>query len=124
MPSNFDFTKACEFRDAAVKDGWLIEPTYEHESIDRAATLKKEGFFIQVITRLGKEASINIWGPDGMAINPPDTYSWAAISSGLCICNLCGKTDVETHRFSFAGRACLECLPAAKKKHEYPGWTN
>jgi hypothetical protein len=70
------------------------------------------------------EASISIWGPDGMAVGVPELYEWGAVKAGLRTCNACGKTDVETFRFSFAGRCCNDCIPAMRKKHEYPGWTN
>jgi hypothetical protein len=72
------YNAAIAYRNAAVHDGWSIRPTYEgHESVERAATLEKDDFTIMILTRdpttsdIGKwkyEASIHIWGPDGLAI--------------------------------------------------------
>jgi len=44
----------------------------------------------------------------------------------LGICPVCGKNVPfsEQSQYSFAGRCCKDCLPAMKKKHEYPGWYN
>lgn len=121
------------FRDAAVADGWSIEPTYgEHESVDRASRLKKDGFLMMILTRTPVEgdffrhryeSEVSIWGPDGLCIAPPSKYDMEEIRRGLRICEECHATDVETFRVSFAGRCCAKCLPAARKIHEYPGWT-
>ena len=118
------------FRDAAVRDGWSIQPTYQSLPVEHAATLEKDGFTIQILTLengdTGKwkyRASFHIWGPDGLQITPSETYDWKAITTGQTTCNECGTTDVETKRFSFAGRACKPCLPGAGAKAAYPGWT-
>lgn len=125
--------RAIAWRDAAMADGWSIQPTYESESSERASTLHKEGWTAQILTRDNSglaplkylyEASVNVWGPDGMGIIPPDVYDWEKIKAGLTTCNSCGKPGVETHRYSFAGRCCAECLPSMRKKHEYPGWAS
>ena len=134
---NFGFTdndnvyqRIVEFRDAAIQDGWDAKPTYpKTEPIETAASLSKDGFSMMILTRLqcGKwkyEATIAIWGPDGLNIDVPTVYSFKEITKGLRHCNLCGKNDVNTERFSFAGRCCAECLPEARKKHEYPGWAD
>lgn len=36
----------------------------------------------------------------------------------------CGAENVETYQYGFAGRACSKCLPPAKRRDEFPGWTN
>lgn len=117
---------------AAVLDGWSIEATYESESIESAAKLRRDGFVMSVLMREkdagGKwryEASISIWGPDGLAIRPvPHPYNAEAISAGLRVCSNCKDKDVPTERFSFAGRCCAKCLPRMRELHEQPGWNN
>ena len=134
--------QAVKWRDDAVADGWLIEPTYQTEDVSRAATLHKDGFTAQVITRIydeeyiktaqpwmkhmaGKtDVSIAVWGPDTLAIRPGVAYSWEALWKALMTCLECGREDVKTQRVGFAGRCCETCLPAARKRDEYPGWTN
>ena len=120
-----------EFRDAAVADGWRIDPTYANESVDRAARLTRDGYVMQVLTRDNREhkyrytydASVHIWGPDGLTIRTPEFYSFPEIEARAQTCSACGKTGVETTRYSFAGRCCLDCLPEMRRKHEYPGWS-
>ena len=70
------------------------------------------------------EGSVSIWGPDSLAIAVPMPYSWDAIVAGARTCSACGKTDVDTQRFSFAGRCCAACLPEMRRQHERPGWTS
>lgn len=120
---------AKQFRDDAVADGWSIEPTYISESVDSASRLKRDGFVMLIVTRekVGKwefEANVNIWGPDGLAIRPPEFYDFSKIELGTRTCNYCGKSDVPTERVGFAGRCCAACLPEARRKIETPGWTN
>ena len=123
--------RICRFRDAAVNDNWSIEQTYNTESQDRAAKLRRDGFTMNIVTRDGRrdnvnwvESAIHIWGPDDLVINPPINYDWGAIQKGLRTCNNCGKTNVETVRYSFAGRCCRACRPEMKRIHEQPGWTS
>ncbi len=122
-----------KFRDDAVKDGWSIKPMYDHESVESASSLSKDGFCMQILTRtddLNKypnvktlyEISISIWGPDSLQIEPPQEYDMQKIVEGMRFCKHCGKTDVDTFRYSFAGRCCKDCLPALREKHEQPGW--
>jgi hypothetical protein len=126
------YREVCAFRDAAVADGWSIEPTYgRHEAVDRFATLRRDGFTMHAKARTKDkdwqkwkyEAEITIWGPDGMVLKPGATaYDWAAIQAAVRTCNLCGATDVDTERYGFAGRCCAGCLPSARSKYERPGW--
>jgi hypothetical protein len=122
-----------KFRDDAVKDGWSIKPTYNHESVESASHLYKDGFVISILTRTNDlrlypnvnnlyEVEISIWGPDGLAIEPPREYDMKKIIDGMRFCKYCGKTDVDTFRYSFAGRCCKECLPALREEYEQPGW--
>lgn len=118
------------WRDAAIADGWSARPTYDdHESQDRACSLEREGFVVQVLTRVMKpdsrwkyQVSISVWGPDTLAIVPPDTYDWGAILAATRHCNYCRKDGVDTQRVGFAGRCCAACLPAQRKVSERPGW--
>jgi hypothetical protein len=120
------------FRDAATADGWSMRATYGSEPIERASTLTRDGYTMQVLTRdnsekKGKwkhEAQISIWGPDGLAINPPEIYDFAKLKSLTRHCNYCKTDDVDTQRVGFAGRCCAACLPAMRAKIETPGWTN
>ncbi len=123
-----------KFRDDAIKDGWSIKPTYDHyESVESASTLSKDGFVMSILTRthdLNKypnvknlyEVKISIWGPDDLAIEPPQEYDMEKIVEGMRFCKHCGKTDVDTFKYSFAGRCCKNCLPALREKYEQPGW--
>lgn len=109
------------FRDAAVADGWEISPTYRSESQDRVAHLVRDGFVMMIVTRDEYEASVSIWGPDGLHIKPPSVYDWQAIQDRVNTCNECGAKG-PTVRFSFAGRCCNTCLPGMREKYEKPGW--
>lgn len=122
---------AKAWRDAAIADGWAATPTYgDHEAQDSACTLDRDGFRVQVVSRVHKPgerwmftASVEIWGPDRLAIRTPDTYNWSAIQSALQHCNYCHKDGVATQRVGFAGRCCAECLPEQRNRAERPGWT-
>ena len=114
----------------ATNDGWRLEPIYQNESVDSAAYLKKDGYVIHVIRRVPNqpqhttkwETEMCGWGPDGLCINLPKVYSMDALNKALTHCDVCGKDNVETQRYSFAGRCCSNCIEGARKKHEYPGW--
>jgi hypothetical protein len=115
----------------AVADGWTIEPTYGSEPVERAARLAREGWVILALMRdnrdrsqgAGFEASINVWGPDGLSIEAPPFYDFATLKTGLTTCALCKAIEVETQRYSFAGRCCAACRPAAAAKYEQGNWT-
>lgn len=121
---------AATFRHAAIADGWSCIPTYgDRESAESHATLEKDGFKCHVMARelSGKkyqyQAQVSIWGPDGLCITAPVLYDWDVIESGVRRCGYCGQEDVDTQRVGFAGRSCEKCLPVARKRDEYPGWT-
>lgn len=129
-----DYHAAVKWRDAAKADGWTSEPTYKTESEERACRLRKDGFVAHILTRTPEpkpwntnpkhEGGVYLWGPDGLCIETPREYDFGAILAGLNKCGECKKDGVPTQRVGFAGRCCESCLPAARKKHEYPGWTN
>lgn len=110
------------FRNAALADGWTEkDATGEH--------FQKEGFVAYILVRKGGPndryaftAIVHLWGPDGLAIEPPEVYSWEKIRAGLTRCHYCGATGVPTERVSFAGRCCAACLPAVRAQLERPGW--
>jgi hypothetical protein len=124
---------------AAEADGWSLRPTFpKNETAESAATLERDGFKLMTLARvhqpqdrpgLRKRAefyavSIHLWGPDGVAIEPPPLYDWGAVRAGLRKCPECGAEDVETFRVAFANRACGSCRPALAKALEFPGWYN
>lgn len=131
-----EYERVVKFRTEAIKDGWTYEPTYgNHESWESHCSLSKNDFKMSISTRTtetsfilkkgGKwkyEADIHIWGPDGLAIEPPKEYNMGEIIKGLKKCSWCETEDVETQRVAFANRVCKKCLPAAQKQLEYPGW--
>lgn len=116
--------RASAFREAAIADGWRpTDDTGEH--------FMKDGYAMHVLSRdEGPEhhglyryhTSVAIWGPDGMAIAPPNLYDWKTIQAGITTCNYCGKKGIEPQRVSFAGRCCIECLPGLRDSLERPGW--
>lgn len=77
----------CEiWRDAAVADGWSIEPTYAHEPKEHAFRLWRDGYCAQGLARPipGPHGTIpvpeiHIWGPDGLSIKTPETYDFEHI---------------------------------------------
>lgn len=125
------FVALCrEWKRAAEADGWLFAPTYgDHESVDRAFRGFREGFTIQGIARDGDDkmlpsATIHIWGPDSLAVEPPLTYDMNEIRRRVRSCGYCDATDVDTVRVGFAGRVCADCDPKVRPSIERPGWTN
>lgn len=122
--------KIRAFRDAAVADGWVIEPLYKVESVENAAKLTTGKWVMHVYTRAHTESSmridtsISIWGPDQLQVEPPDVYDMDEIKRRLRRCNYCTCDNLDVQRVGFAGRCCRECLPAMRKKYEFPGWTN
>ncbi len=122
------YDAVIKFRDDAVRDGWSCVPTYDnHESMERAASLEKEGFKCHILsrTKVGKwrfAAQVSLWGPDGLCITAPMEYDWEKIKSGIKRCVYCGKEDVtDIVCVGFAGRSCPECAPAENKKLG-PNW--
>lgn len=120
--------RATAWREDAMADGWSCEATYGHEPVESAFTMQREGFVAMGLARQETKTmlaggKINLWGPDGLAIEPPETYDWEAITSGLRTCANCGATDVDTQRYSFAGRCCAKCRPEMAKTHESGNWT-
>lgn len=128
-PTNEQKIQIREWVATAIADGWESSPTYEQEDENRARTLTRDGFQVQVISRdevapLKSSFDISGWSPDGLVIAIPMPYSWERVQAAVRRCNLCGAENVETRRYSFAGRCCQACLPKAREKPEYPGWTN
>lgn len=123
------YQAAVAYRTALEEDGWSSGPLYKNESSEFVSVHERDGFTVHIISRVRDpgdkwkyQASISIWGPDELAICPPDLYDWEHIKAGVRCCNECGAEDVDTHRFSFAGRCCSKCLPKMRAEHEKPGW--
>ena len=117
--------EVTSWREAAVADGWIIRPTYRHEPVESAATLDKDGFKAMLLARPATKTrrnwnDVHVWGPDGLAIDPPKEYSMDALIAGLRQCHYCSADDVDTTRYLFAGRCCLKCR---KSLREPAGWT-
>lgn len=124
------FYKAIGFRTAAMQDKWETKPATSYEDTQISSTHEKEGFKLHITTRRHENPAatkyfvdISCWGPDRLCITPPEFYDWETIKAGVRTCNRCRKTDVDTFQYSFAGRACKDCLEGAKKEREFPGWT-
>lgn len=119
------YDEAIAFRAALLADGWSIKQNDKTE--DTYTSHYKDGYCVQVMsrTKIGKwkyEAQVNAWGPDGMTIRAPTVYDFAAMQRGLRHCGLCKAADVETQRYSFAGRCCAKCIDKARAEYERPGW--
>jgi hypothetical protein len=124
---------AAAWREAAINDGWEVEPLYpKHEEISSACRLTKDGFVAQILTRefSGTEArayryqaEVHVWGSDRLVVDVPYNYpGFEAIQKLQYRCNYCKTENVPTQRVNFAGRCCEACLPAQRKRTEFPGW--
>lgn len=146
MPNEFGNTNSDDeykaviaWRNAALADGWTLAATYEGiEPSTSYGTISKEGGWTgHVCARVATEmqsrvpwygnkwkysARVTLWGPDGLDVPAREVYDWAAIVAGLRTCAACGKKDVPTQRYSFAGRCCADCRPTMAAQHEQPGW--
>ena len=118
------------WREILIEDGWALEPTYRHEPLEHAWGTRKDGFLIRGLARpipgphgTYPRPDLTAWGPDGMQIILPGEYDWEEIRRAVRTCIACGKTNVDTQRYSFAGRCCADCRPEMARIHEKPGWT-
>jgi hypothetical protein len=125
-----EINEVSAFREAAIADGWEAQPGSAAELIEDYAHLSKEGFKMHTMSRrlvnskFKFQASVHIWGPDGWAIGLlGPIYNWDEIKAGVRRCNECGAEDVETERYSFAGRCCAGCRPKMAAQHERGNWT-
>lgn len=114
----------------AIADGWELTPTYQHESVDRACSLRRDGYHAMLLTRdpidghwdTNPEYTIHCWCPKGIALQVPAIYSFAALVANQHVCGECGQVRSQTRRVGFANRVCDECYPKAKAQYEKPGW--
>lgn len=110
--SQKQFDDCVQWRKDAVADGWEIKPTYgDHESVESAAELKRDGFVALVLTRLNRgkwkfEAIVNLWAPDRRHMATTFPYSWQAIKSAFDKC----------HHEMDAGKNVGRCLTEYKCK--------
>ena len=126
-----EYDRVVAFRMAAIADGWTLAPTYEHEPAESHATMSSDGFKAHVKARIKQpgekwkyETEVSLWGPDGLHIPTPEVYSMDTLVEALRVCPKCKAKDVDTVRYSFAGRCCNVCLPEMRRRHEYPGWAS
>ena len=108
--------KAIAWREAAIADGWQCRPTYDHEPMEQAFRMTKDGFIVLGLARPETHEAcgsgeISAWGPDGMHIPAGETYDWPALKRAVETCQYCGAFPCKTERVAFAGRACEECGP-------------
>lgn len=131
---------ACVWRDCALADGWSLEPTYQHEPAESHGTIAIDtriGMFKgHVMARPSKRGEterdwslgmgeVTVWAPDSLQIRVPLIYPGIeAIIAMTRHCNNCHADDVDTQRYSFAGRCCAACRPEMARIHERPGWTD
>ena len=124
-----EYKRVIKYREDAIRDGWESEEQdilFQHSY----TIMKKVGFVMHIISRVMDnpnakwkyEAEITIWGTDQLQILPPQEYNFEDIVYSINTCPICGATEVNTFRYSFAGRCCEKCLPDMKNKHEFPGW--
>lgn len=112
-----------EWREAAMRDGWDAHPLYKNESIEQATKLTNGDWVAHVIDRETYQ-SVSVWGPDRLQICVPANYNMLSLERRLRHCTVCDATNVDTQRYSFAGRCCAECRPEMARFYEFPGWTN
>lgn len=119
------------WRDAAIADGWKIAPTYDHEPVERACHLMREGFVVSMLLREPRNGerwpvvSISAWCPKGISLDFAlrTTYDWPSLIAATRTCPVCGTKDVDTVRVGFANRSCAACRPAVAAKIEVGNWT-
>ncbi len=83
-----------KYRNDAISDGWAAKQTYSHEPIESHSTLRKDGFVMMIMSRSESEdfpdhGDVTIWCPDGMQVDPPETYSWDEITASTRKCLTC-----------------------------------
>lgn len=135
-----DYNRMVAYREALKADGWTITNIYKSEPLECSCKGEKDSFVFHILTRDYEimkeihpwiknskprrryECAINFWGPDGLAITAPNVYSYEDLKSAMRVCSSCKEKNVDTFRYSFAGRCCADCLPAMRAQHEQPGW--
>lgn len=124
--------QADAWREAAIADGWDVEPLYDCEEVERAAKLTKQGWVIFVFARTPEpghkwktntQCEVAAWGPDRLHVDTPDVYDPQVLECGLRHCGRCNRDNVDVTRVGFAGRYCHDCVPEERKVQEFPGWT-
>lgn len=121
MKWKFKDASAAEYFSALLEDNWILD---EEKTKGGNIYLLKEGFTFVFYNVETERISAGLWGPDQLVTEIPMPYSYEIMVSNLRKCKTCGREDIETTRYSFAGRCCHDCLPELRRVHEYPGWTN
>lgn len=120
----YTFNEILDWIADAEEDGWTRSRLYYTEPMYSASVLERDGFVVQAITRDRTNFKLSAWGPDKLQVKVPRIYWMRDLMKALRVCDECGATDIEPHRFSFAGRCCKKCLPKMQKLYEQPGWTD
>lgn len=104
----------------AVKDGWTWK--MEQQAGTDHFDLSKNGYRVLAWIRSpAEEASLSVWGPDRLAVQPPTAYDWNVLVTKTRECCYCHKLG-PTVRIGFAGRCCPECKIIHIMDVERPGW--
>jgi len=105
----------AKMKEETVVDGLVRRRCYEIQ--------EPSGHWVVHLNEWEKSESVNVWGPDGLAVIPPAEPSWEAMRASLSLCTRCGKAASDLKRAGFAGRWCQECRASHLHEVEYPGWT-
>lgn len=122
-PHKFTDAEVLAWYNAAINDGWSVDDNSGMgnvtDLVNSFIVLRKDDWAAHCGQRM-----IRVWGPDRLQIVVPAIYNMDALQNALRQCENCGATDVDTVRYSFAGRCCQNCLPEMRRIHEFAGWYN
>lgn len=126
---------AREFRLAALADGWHSEPIVQsseppevRDHLYRGHKDKRWTLHILVRDEGSNTDGDNVWtvnvsawAPDGLSVLLPVVYEANVIRANVRRCNVCEAEDVDTTRYSFAGRCCEPCGKLPEQNGFYTG---
>lgn len=109
------------FEGSAIEDGWQGELMFPGDP--DAVKLTKDGWVIQVVRRNTESefhCTLAVFGPDSLQITIPSNesgpvYDFDKMKENLRYCKNCESKNVDTFRYSFAGRCCAECRTSLDK---------
>lgn len=115
-----------EWRDVLLADGWDVEAICRNKCLpDASLRFERDGWKIEIY-RLTDSAAEDImaWGPDGMALELPESYNFEQMEANLLLCHRHGDYVEETVRLGFSERVCRPCRQEYRAGVEYPGWNS